>query len=77
MLEPQQGATVLEWNEQGRVEGDGVGEGTGRSPVAEPLGLWLWARRGVVWLLCRGQPAEGQRQEGGWCLGPEGWQWRC
>lgn len=56
MLEQQQGATVLESNEQGRVEGDGAERGRQVIP-ADPLGLGLRVRG--AWSGCG---TEGQRR---------------
>lgn len=56
MLEQQQGATVLERNEQGRVEGDGVERGRQVIP-ADALGLGLRVRG--AW------PGRAQRGRGG------------
>lgn len=57
MLEQQQGATVLERNEQGRVEGDGAERGRQVIP-ADALGLGLRVRGGVAWPGRRGAEAE-------------------
>lgn len=41
---------MLEWNDKGKWKESGWQRGQAGHPCI-PSSLWLWARRGVVWLL--------------------------
>ena len=41
---------MLEWNDKGEWKESGWQRGQAGHPCI-PSSLWLWARRGVVWLL--------------------------